>query len=127
MKRRAAWPILLFPIAGWAEPLVFEGGGQRLELEVLETEAVFMHGVPSLQIALDEKGAEAISDLTGSMIGERLSVSLCGTVLIEATIHERIDSGRAMVNMPNIETAMAAADVMEGDANCADLETKTGD
>ena len=110
------------PSTLWAEPLVFEGGSQRLELVAENAEAIFMHGVASVQFGVDAEGAAAMSALTGAMIGETLTISLCGQVLVEAVVRERITGGRSIVNLPNIETATLAATVMTDDRTCADLE-----
>lgn len=117
MKAALAYFVVLASTAAAAEDLVFEGGGTRLALPTSDAQAVFMHGNPSVQFALGDEAAQAFADLTGGMIGESLTVSLCGIDLVQAVVRERL-SGRGIVNLPDIEGALAVAEVMRGDAGC---------
>ena len=104
-----------------AAELVFHGGEQRLEAEVAEASAVFVHGAPSVSIQLREGSAAAFADLTEAMVGEVLAVSLCGHELVRAVVRERI-SGQAIINMPEIGHAVAVTEVLLGEADCDQLE-----
>ena len=100
--------------------LVLAGSGETLTAQVAEAEAIFMHGQPSVQFTLEAVAAEAMADLTGRMVGQDLTVSLCGHELIRATVRERI-AGRGIINLPTAEAAIAAAEVLNGKAECTVL------
>lgn len=100
--------------------LTLSGPDQKLVAEIAEAEAIFMHGEPSLQFILTEPSSVAMGDLTGAMIGQTLTVSLCNIDLVEAVVRERI-SGRGLINMPSIEAAIAAAEVLTGETACDTL------
>ena len=93
---------MAFPAGAGAEPLILAGNGEEIEVEVAEVEPVFMHGRPSLHVLLTDRSGTAMADLTGAMIGERLTVSLCDRDLLRAVVRERLE-GRAIINMPTIE------------------------
>ena len=105
-----------------AADLVFESADTRLELESAQSEAVFMHGEPSLSFRLTGEGSTAFAELTGGMIGDELSVSLCGIELMRPVVRERLE-GRGIVSMPNIEIAIVVAEVIRGEAECAALDS----
>lgn len=101
--------------------LVFEGGGQRLAAEIAEASPMFMHGAPSLSVRLNENSAAAFADLTEDLVGESLVVRLCGIDLVTAVVRERL-AGNAIINMPDIQHAVAVAEVLQGEADCRRLE-----
>ena len=105
-----------------AEPLILTGGGKTVEVEVAEVGPVFMPGRPSLHLLLTDRSGAAMADLTGAMIGERLTVSLFEKDLLQAVVRERLE-GRAIINMTTIEAAVAVAvaKVMRGGAGCDTL------
>ena len=102
--------------------LVFESLKARLELSVARIEPVFMHGQPSVQFELDDPSTSAFAALTGEMIGQTLTVSLCDHDLSEVVVRERLE-GRGIIKLPTIEAAIAVADVVQGTAECPGLAT----
>lgn len=111
----------LFPgDAAQAAELTLSGPDETLIVTVSETETVFMNGLPSLQFALTEGSSAAMADLTERMIGQDLTVSICGHNLVRAKVRERI-YGRGVINMPSAEAAMAVARVLGDGAPCSTL------
>lgn len=110
----------------FAGELVLKVPDETLIAEVADAEAIFMHGNPSVLFSLAQDAALAMADLTGAMVGETLTLSLCGEVLVSATVRERI-AGRGIINLPSIEAAIATADVLNGDADCTALESHFAD
>ncbi len=103
-----------------AEQLVLASGSETLSVEIAEVKPVFMHGLPSIQFVLTETSGEAMATLTEAMIGEPLTVSLCGHDLVRAVVRERIE-GRGVINLPDIEAAVATVEVLNGNGDCASL------
>ena len=102
--------IALLPAAtAQAETLVLAGGGETLAVEVAEATPFSMNDRPALEFALTEASSTAMSDLTARMVGQDLTVSLCGIELVRATVRDRI-SGRGVIDMPSVEAAAAALD-----------------
>lgn len=110
--------VLAAPAA--AADLKLSAAGETLIVEVAGAETVFRHGKPSLQLALTEGASAAMADLTGRMIGQDLTVSLCDRDLVRATVRARI-SGRGIIDMPTAEAAMVVARVLVDDAGCDTL------
>jgi preprotein translocase subunit SecD len=82
-----------------------------------------MHGRPSVSFRLTEASGAAMAELTGAMIGERLTFSLCGRGLVQAVVRESL-SGRDILNLPSPEAAVAVAKVLTGDAPFDALEPR---
>jgi preprotein translocase subunit SecD len=105
-----------------AADLVFEGGEQRLEAEIAEASPVYKHGAASISVRLRASSAAAFAKLTTSMVGEQLVVSLCGNELLRPVVREPLVGGQAIINMPDIQHAIAVAEVLQGEADCDRLE-----
>lgn len=118
---------ILAALVLWAYPAVaadlsFEGSGQRLEAKIAQAAPVFVHGAASVSVRLNANSAAAFAKLTAKMVGEQLVVSLCGSELLRAVVREPLVSGQAIINMPDIQHASAVAKVLQGEANCDELE-----
>ena len=119
-RKGAALVALFLALPAAAENLSLSAGTTTLLVEVDQIAPVFMHGRPSVQLSLTDTSGLAMADLTESMIGEMLTVSLCDVPLLQAVVRARLE-GRAIINMPSIESAIAVTEVVNGETTCADL------
>ncbi len=85
--------------------------------EVAEAEAIFLQGLPSVQFRLTEASGAAMAELTGRIVGEKLTVSICDRELVSAVVRERIE-GVGVISLPDIETAMETAALLRGEGDC---------
>ena len=115
-----------FPAASAAAELVFEGGGQRMEAEVIDAAPMLRQAQVVLKFRLSEEASVAFGDFTGALLGQDLTISLCNQVLVEAVVQSRIDSGQGVITMIDDTTAEDMAAVLRGEADCSLLEPPLG-
>ncbi len=108
------------PVFGAAEPLVFSHEGTQGTFEVAEATAAVARGQPVVQFALTPAAGAAMAEMTGRLIGESVTVTLCDIELLRAVLRARI-AGRGVITLSSVEASMAVADVLRGDAGCEAL------
>ena len=60
------------------------------------------------------------------MVGEEVTVSLCGQELVRTVVQGRIDSGQGLITMLDDTIAETMAAVLRGEADCSALEPPLG-
>lgn len=111
---------LAFPAVAEEASIVFEGGGERLKIEGTALEDVALYAVEgghSVVFRLNEEDGAAFSALTGRLIGQVLTLSICGEVLAKPVVRDQI-SGTGIVPVSDLETALAYVFALKGEAPC---------
>lgn len=102
--------------------LVFEGGGERLIVpgerlaDVVATREP--GGTAAVRFRLASEDAEAFYALTGRLVGQPLSVVVCGEELIRPIVREPIAGGVGIVTQDSLPEALALAAQLTGEAPC---------
>lgn len=100
--------------------MVFEGGGERLVIEGAALEDVAPYAVEgghAVIFRLNDADGAAFSALTGRLIGEVLTMSICGDVVAQPVVRDRL-SGSGVVPVADLETAVAYVLALKGEAPC---------
>lgn len=107
-------------VAETVAPLALESDTARIELTAGQMNAQLTEsdGRSLVFVQLEGSGTEALAELTGSMIGEPLSILFCGQVITRPVVQEVIDSGSILFAMPSAPAAEIAVDVLMGEAEC---------
>lgn len=104
----------------FAAEIVFEGDGERLVIqgEALKDVAPYaIEGGHSIIFRLSEEDGAAFGALTDKLIGRVLTMSICGEVVAEPLVRDRL-SGSGIVPLPDAETAVAYTAALKGDTSC---------
>ena len=70
-----------------------------------------------LNFILAPTAAKAFADLTGDSIGQMMTLTICGDILVEAVIRDRLE-GRGYVALDSLGDATWYASRMTGEASC---------
>lgn len=109
----AAPPLLTLSV-GQAERDVPRSG-------VAAIEASESGGITDVFLRLMPGSADALADLTGDTVGQSLALRVCDTVLMAATVRERIDTGTIYLAGTTMVRAEAIRALWHGRASCDTL------
>ena len=118
------WPILMGQMAGgaaWAEDvLAFETKAGALTFsadDIAEAAPQFGAQGAGLMFALNKGPAAAFTALTEASVGQRLTMLICGEVVVSAVLQERL-SGTASVPLESLGEATWFAARLSGEEPC---------
>ena len=101
-----------------AADLIFEGGGQRMVVSGDTIPFVELldlgEGLARVDLVLSPDDRQRFADLTRDLIGEQLTVSVCGIVVAEPHVMDAITGGQIAITggsemMADVKDALTAA------------------
>jgi hypothetical protein len=115
--------VLAQPLAG-ATLLTLRAGDRTLEVApsgIADMDISESGGITDVFLRLMPRPAEALADLTDDRMGQRLALSVCGEVVMEAEIRGRNDSGTIYLAGTTMVRAEAMRALWHGRASCDTL------
>ena len=116
-----AWPLLTVFWTGFAlaqdkgpTVLSFTVGEDQLQLEPGHIESIELTplgtGEEGVSVVLTPESGLAFADFTERHVGKKLTVRVCGNVVLEPYVRERIAGGRLLITTSSPEDAERLAD-----------------
>lgn len=105
-----------------ANELVIEGGSERIELTTDNLDEVAVDdmeaGGAMLLIALKAVESARFSDMTERLVGQAITLTVCGRELARFVVQERIDNAVIVLPLTDRAEAETYARALSGDAVC---------
>jgi preprotein translocase subunit SecD len=76
-------------------------------------------GLPSVKVRLERGSTVAFSKLTIAMVGQILTIRLCGTILLQPQIMTPLLGGSFDLTGPDLPDVQVIADILSGRADCS--------
>lgn len=122
MRLELAVAVILLTAPLHAADLVFEGNGEHLAIPSDRMEVTVsaspVDGAYSLQFRLLAEEARALGQITARLVGQELSVIVCGKEIARPVVRAAITGGVGVISMPAIEDIRLLESQLKGQTPC---------